>query len=95
MVLHYNGLKPRSKKTPAGVSPWTAEKAAEIDQSGKGGYIFLLTDAAGARLLGSGVLPEDIREQAERAIDWMALDERREGLEEVLQSIAGEEGLDK
>lgn len=63
-------------RTPAAVSPQCAEKAAELDASGKGGYIYLLTDPAGARLIASGVLPEYIKEQAERALDWMACDER-------------------
>lgn len=65
-------------RTPAAVSPQCAEKAAEIDASGKGGYIYLLTDPAGARLIAAGTLPEYLREQAARALDWMACDERGE-----------------
>lgn len=67
----------KASRSPARTNPHVATKEAECQHQHKP-MIYLLVDPEGARLIADGILPAYVQEQAERSLDWFAVDARKD-----------------
>ena len=66
---------PKDRREP--VDPHLLLKQIELDAQPGVSRIYLLVDEVGCECVAKGILPGYVQEQARRALEWYAIDERK------------------
>lgn len=61
---------------PIAAEPWHAETEIELLDRPGVCFISLLTDECGCLLLAKGIIPDYLKRQAQKALEWSATEER-------------------